>query len=435
MAFPFLSVSSRTLIYHAAEYLLPIFGYTRYFFDKNILYSHSVSIMKYYLIICTSLILVTSLLAAEDESDSLATPLNLQELEEIQQEIEQIEKDIRTIEQLLHSVQKEKDAQESTIIQLENQKKNLEERLNRLYEEKATKENELEWVDALIMQMEADIYYNRSLLTTVVQNLGNLYIFYTYGDGDSQKKVDMQNFYLCTSALLHNIDSLFHTWSMAIQNRHLAAQNIEQITSQLQRTKYTYSNVTEQYKTMEEEIEFLAKVEQDYQMEAEELIMHRESLEDFIKQREASKRGRVYTFEFSDSLISPIRGEILHRFGEVVADTEGFVRNQGIFIKAGKGTPVQCVAPGVVAFAGWFENRGNLVIIDHQNGFYSLYGYNDKLLIHKGMRVDRGQIIAYSGKSPVIDESGLYFELRKAGKPVNPQDYLPNPEGPATNKN
>jgi septal ring factor EnvC (AmiA/AmiB activator) len=383
--------------------------------------------MKHSFILGICLFLCISSLWAQDEPyEPLADP-SLQELEEIQQEIEALEKELKSIQRLLDSVQKEKDAYESTITQLENQKNNLEERLNRLYEEKATKENELEWADELIINTEADINYNQSLLEDVVQNLSNLYIFSAYGETEAQDQANMQNLYLCTGALLHNIDSLFQTWSMAVQNHQLVAQNIEQITSQLRSTRYTYANITEQYKSVEDEIEFLARVEKDYQREAEELARGRTSLENFLAQREASKRGRDYTFEFVTPLIWPVDGEILSEFDESSAANNSLMQEQGVFIKAPEGTPVRCVAPGVVAYAGWFENKGNLVIIDHQNGFYSLYGYNDKLLVHKGMQVSQGQVIAYSGKNPIIAKPALWFELRKSGRPVNPLNYLPSP--------
>lgn len=381
--------------------------------------------MKSCFIICLCLVLSTPFLEAKDKPEQSPADQSLQELDEVQQEIEEIEKELESIQQLLNSVRQLADTRESTVIQLENEKKNLEERLNRLYEAKTTKENELKWVEDFIIQKEADIHHNQSLLEEIVKGLGNLYSLSAYGDTDAQNQLDMQNCSLCADALLHNIDSLFQAWSMAIQNRHLTAQNIGQITSQIQRTKDTYSKATEQYKIMAEEVDFLAKVEKGYQAEAEELMKGKTSLENFLAQREANKRGRNYTFEFTEPLIWPIKGEILSEFGENTTLNNSLIQNQGIFIKAPKGTPVKCVASGVVAFAGWFENKGNLVIIDHQNGFYSLYGYNDKLLVHKGGQVSRGQIIAYSGESRINFGTGLWFELRKSGKAVNPQDYLP----------
>ena len=99
------------------------------------------------------------------------------------------------------------------------------------------------------------------------------------------------------------------------------------------------------------------------------------------------------------------------------------VRPSGIEITAPEGRPVRALHEGVVAFAGGFEGFGTLVIIEHDPGNFSLYGDLMELNVARNDRIDRGQVIGSSGTSPT-GLSGLYFELRVDGRPVDPLQWL-----------
>ncbi len=122
-------------------------------------------------------------------------------------------------------------------------------------------------------------------------------------------------------------------------------------------------------------------------------------------------------------LIWPTQGQITHRFGEQRAESQ--LTWNGIFISAASGTPVVAVRPGVVVFADWLRGFGLLLIIDHENGYLSLYGDNATLSKHVGDRVRTGETIASVGQSGGNDHSGLYFEIRAQGRPVNPLTWMP----------
>jgi septal ring factor EnvC (AmiA/AmiB activator) len=82
------------------------------------------------------------------------------------------------------------------------------------------------------------------------------------------------------------------------------------------------------------------------------------------------------------------------------------------------------VAPGRIAYADWLRGFGNLLIIDHGDGFMSLYGYNESLLKQAGETVASGEAVARVGSSGGSDGTGLYFELRRAGTPVDPLAWV-----------
>lgn len=98
----------------------------------------------------------------------------------------------------------------------------------------------------------------------------------------------------------------------------------------------------------------------------------------------------------------------------------GDLRWRGVFIAAPEGQEVRAIAHGQVVFADWLRGFGQLLIIDHGNGYMSLYGYNKNLQKGTGAWVESGEVIATVGNSGGQDQYGLYFEIRHNGEPVNP---------------
>jgi septal ring factor EnvC (AmiA/AmiB activator) len=121
-------------------------------------------------------------------------------------------------------------------------------------------------------------------------------------------------------------------------------------------------------------------------------------------------------------LTLPVQGEVTARFG-AARRTEAGVNAptwKGIFIRAREGSEVHAVADGRVVFADWLRGFGNLLIVDHGEGFLSVYGNNESLLASAGERVAAGAVIAAVGNTGGQAESGLYFELRFQGRPFDP---------------
>lgn len=118
----------------------------------------------------------------------------------------------------------------------------------------------------------------------------------------------------------------------------------------------------------------------------------------------------------------PVRGPLRARFG--AARASGRMTWQGIVIDAEAGTRVRAVYHGRVVFADWLSGFGQLIIIDHLDGFLSLYGYNQRLLRGTGDWVSPGDAIAAVGDSGGRQEPGLYFEIRRQGEPVDPLTWL-----------
>lgn len=117
----------------------------------------------------------------------------------------------------------------------------------------------------------------------------------------------------------------------------------------------------------------------------------------------------------------PVSGSLLAAFGGRLPDGR---RSDGVLIAASAGTAVKAVADGTVVFADWMTGYGNILIIDHGNGYMSLYAHNDSLLRAAGDAVRRGDALAAVGSSGGQERPALYFELRRNGTPVNPSGWL-----------
>lgn len=118
----------------------------------------------------------------------------------------------------------------------------------------------------------------------------------------------------------------------------------------------------------------------------------------------------------------PVRGELVGRFGAPRA--EGGTTWRGVFIRAASGAEVRAVAPGEVVFSDWLRGYGNLIIVDHGGDYLTIYGNNDALLKQLGESINGGEAIANVGASGGGSESGLYFEIRHRGQPLDPMKWV-----------
>ena len=117
----------------------------------------------------------------------------------------------------------------------------------------------------------------------------------------------------------------------------------------------------------------------------------------------------------------PLSGNLLARYGGKLPDGRA---SMGVLIGAASGSTVSAVADGSVVFAEWMTGYGLILIVDHGNGYMSLYAHNDSLLRDAGDTVKRGDPVAKVGSSGGQGVAALYFELRRNGQPVDPASWL-----------
>ncbi len=131
--------------------------------------------------------------------------------------------------------------------------------------------------------------------------------------------------------------------------------------------------------------------------------------------------------EHKGKLTWPVAGRLLHDFGQ--PRVGGNIKWNGVVLAAPRGREVRAVYHGRVAFADWLAGMGLLVIVDHGEGYMTLYGYNETILKDTGDWVAPGDVIATVGDSGGQAEVGLYFELRRGTKPENPRRWITRTPG------
>ena len=114
----------------------------------------------------------------------------------------------------------------------------------------------------------------------------------------------------------------------------------------------------------------------------------------------------------------PVKGRIMRSFG---SRKQGYLKWKGVLLSASIGKQVRTIHNGTILFSDWLKGYGLLTVIDHGDGYMSLYAHNQTLLKSVGDRVETGEPIALVGQSGGVDQAGLYFEIRHQGKAVNPK--------------
>ena len=214
----------------------------------------------------------------------------------------------------------------------------------------------------------------------------------------------------------------------AIQtNRDAAAATEQRLLAQRSAARAEQKEFASQ---LDERKQLLAGLDREARSNAAEqkrLTRDRVRLQELLKEL-ASRSEQADGQDFAarqGALPWPVSGEVVSSYGQPRAD--GRLRWQGTYIATDAGAKVRSVHRGSVVFAEWLRGFGLLTIVDHGDGYMSLYGYADVLLKQPGDRVESGEQIANSGRSGGQDADGLYFEIRKAGKPVNPALWLATP--------
>ncbi|MBS0365903.1 MAG: peptidoglycan DD-metalloendopeptidase family protein [Proteobacteria bacterium] len=162
----------------------------------------------------------------------------------------------------------------------------------------------------------------------------------------------------------------------------------------------------------------------------ERLRSQQAGLETLLKQLRAAMarfpvEGNDAFSRLRGRLAWPVSGRLLARFGDARA---GGVRWDGVLVATERGSPVRAVCAGRVIYADWLPGLGLLTILDHGDGYLSLYGHNERLYKAAGERVAAGDAIAAAGDSGGSSRPELYFEIRKGGKPVDPRPWFKSPD-------
>lgn len=237
-------------------------------------------------------------------------------------------------------------------------------------------------------------------------------------------------------ARLEQIDALRTT----LQQLRDLEQSIDEKTRQLSALRLRHEDETARLREQKRSREqLLADVSRELESQGGELKRLRndeQQLQDLVASLQevladipaaASEQRPFKTMK--GKLSWPARGDLARSFGSRRGNSG--LKWQGVLIAAPEGGKVRAISQGRVAFSDWMRGFGLLLIIDHGDGYMSLYGQNQALYKEVGEWVDTGEVVATLGASGGQTKSGLYFELRHQGRPINPLSWCAGKPAPA----
>ena len=362
--------------------------------------------------------------AQDDGSGELAT-IKEQELEEVRQRISDLKKSMDAAAADRDRVTRELEKSELTIAEKRT-------RLKELERERDYSTRRREELDKAVAEREAELEHESSALAAQVRaafmggsqeklrlllnqsdpaTLGRLMTYYEYLNEYRAGNIEVVTARIADLARLRS--------EIAAEEARLseiAAKRYEELT-RLGEAQDARRELLATLKTRmaneDREIQRLAEQEKDLSRLIDELTT---ILSDYpIRSEEpfSSFKGR---------LTWPVAGTLIHDFGQ--PRVGGPLKWNGVVLGAPRGREVRSVYHGRVVFADWLAGLGLLVIVDHGEGYMTLYGYNETLLKDAGDWVAPGDVIATVGDSGGQPQAGLYFELRKGTAPVDPRRWV-----------
>lgn len=354
-------------------------------------------------------------------------------MEQMQKDIEALQKELKSVQGERSNLQKDLEKSEKEINELQKKaekiKQNLNEQnkeLNQLNQERATLEQQQAARKAeLAEQMRASYKLGQTSELKVLLNqespdaLARMMKYHSYFMAAQQQKLEAYR------ATIVRIDEL----TPAIEQK---AASLAQMQQQLEQQRTSLKKAQGQRQSALAQVNANLK---DKQKELGQLQRDRERLQNLMNRVTRSVAGVAKSPAYvplpsagakftsrKGRLPWPTQGNMLHKFGS--PRVAGQINWSGAYIAAPQSTPVVAVHYGRVVFADYFGGHGLLIIVDHGEGYMSLYAHNEVLLKNAGDLVKAGETIARVGSSGGQATNGLYFEIRAQGKPVNPSLWL-----------
>jgi septal ring factor EnvC (AmiA/AmiB activator) len=344
------------------------------------------------------------------------------ELDDKMRQLREVQKQLESTEQKVKQTESKKKKTESDIQRTSSLKRRTEDNLKKLQSEEVVIRDSLKSVQQRLeaaetrlgdmhreqnAELDLLLRVDRSYRKQNIQHRDHRYLK-SFIEG-SRRKIDILSGYrvsLTTTRELHQSE---------------ANKVIRGVRSEATKNK-TYDK---QIKNLASQNKQLTAEQKKLQAKVDKLKKDSSALENLVNQLMAKQGKEPSSYKFTGKKISwPLRGKIIRSFGQETRSYGTSVVSNGIDIAAKEGTNVVAADDGDVIFSDRYGGQGKLIIIDHKNGFFTLYAYNSELLVSKGAKVKRGQSIAKSGLTGSASEASLHFELRKDGKAINPMPYL-----------
>ncbi len=211
---------------------------------------------------------------------------------------------------------------------------------------------------------------------------------------------------------------------LIFQEKNKNEQAVKQTLNITQTERQKLNQMSNTIKKLDSDISNFEKQKQAFLHKSKELERDAQALQDLIDFLKKQAERYTESFDFIGEYSWPLIGNIIRHFGPHRHERYDILTiSNGVDIAAGLDSDIRAFADGEVVFADWFTGAGKMIILDHKNGFHTIYSYNNTLLVTKGEKIKKGQIIAKVGKTGNATEPSLHFEIRRSGVPLNPMQF------------
>ena len=347
------------------------------------------------------------------------------------EQIEALRAEITVIQARLASQENERDALQDALREAEVQIGELDRQLGALGQERRALQQELNALDAEGEQLRQAQRQRTDTIDTSIQQLwllqqgGGLRVW--LGDQNPQDVARNLAYFQTLIEAQQQMIAAFGLGLEAIaENRSRIAQAETAQREQANATEATKTTLTDQRATRQATLAKISQQVQDDQQRLNLLQRGQARLNALLDELEAVAAAappepRMPFADAQGILVMPVVGTLKNRYG---ARRNADIRWRGWLIAADEGEPVRAVHGGDIIYADWLRGQGLLMVVDHGEGWLSLYAQNHSLLRGVGDSVSAGDIIAKAGASGGSETSGLYFEIRHRGEPVDPGEWI-----------
>ena len=352
-------------------------------------------------------------------------------LHQTSEQIEALRAEITVIQARLASQESERDALQDALREAEVQIGELDRQLGALIQERRALQQDLNALDAEDKQLRQAQRQRTDALDASIQQLwllqqgGGFRVW--LGDQNPQDVARNLAYFQTLIEAQQQMIAAFGLGLEAIaENRSRIAQAETAQREQASATEATKTTLTDQRATRQATLAKISQQVQDDQQRLNLLQRDQARLNALLGELEAVAAAappepRMPFADAQGTLVMPVVGTLKNRYG---ARRNADIHWRGWLIAADQGEPVRAVHGGDIIYADWLRGQGLLMVVDHGEGWLSLYAQNHSLLRGVGDRVSAGDIIAKAGASGGSETSGLYFEIRHRGEPVDPGEWI-----------
>ncbi|RUO23356.1 peptidase M23 [Aliidiomarina iranensis] len=372
----------------------------------------------------TSSMLVGASLTAQQDNDAQAEHARAeQQLQTLQNEIQQRRRSIEQRQQRLSSGERE-------LRNLETQVQNASRLLRETELKIASVEGHIYELEQEQQQLQSDVEAQAAALADQIESAyrngdhGFLKLLLNQ-DNPARFERMLEYYQYLSAARLQQLEALHALEQQLIAVRQEVSAQRDTLNATLRQQEQQRNQLTSQQQAQEQLVARLQREQQNEESALQNMLRNEQELTELLAALQEVMARQNFNLSglanLRGQLSWPTPGAIKHSYG---SQRSGEVIWRGVVIDANAEAPVRAIADGRIIFSDWLRGFGMVVIIDHGENYMSLYGYNQALLKDIGEPVRRGETIALAGRSGGQSESGLYFEIRHEGNPINPGPYI-----------